>query len=251
MTRSTALAAFAAVHIGKKKKENQDRFLLRVEPGRPALLAVADGMGGERGGERAAEIACAVLDEGLSSVSEKQTADALAALMRRAVLAAHEAVCLEAASVPELRYMGATLTALLALGTTAAFGHVGDSSLFRLREGRLERLTQDHRFLTELIEAGDISEEEAACHPLRRQLDMALGTPGCDPQCEVFDLRPGDRLLLCSDGLTDEITKSDLAAELLLCHSPEKTVHDLIQAALARGGRDNITVLVADALLAP
>lgn len=246
---------FANSNIGRLKRDNQDNYLVRrcgtTSQHAPVMLAVSDGMGGEKGGAHAAAIAMKTVSDFCDTLQgvppqSPEEMSALAEGLRKTVLAAHDTVRIEAGRDPELRYMGATLTALIVCHGWGLFCHVGDCRIYRFRERNLERMTTDHRFLDELVAVGDMTPQEAAVHPLHNRLDQALGTPGCVPDCGLFSLRPGDRLLLCSDGLTDEADEADIAAELSKMAPPKTTAEHLIQLALERGGRDNITVILAE-----
>lgn len=250
--------SFAISDKGLVKTENQDASLVleprsddRGRPG-PSLFAVSDGMGGERGGRLAATLAVTTLAGFFANPpaapGDPDDPARLETLLGQAVLAADAAIRREADLNPEHRYMGATLTVLAVQGTRAVVAHVGDSRLYLWRDGGLAAKTRDHRFLDELVAAGDMTREEADRHPLRHQLDMALGAPGCRPEVSAFDLAPGDRLILCSDGLTDEIDEAALADALARGLPPEATAPRLVRAALEHGGRDNVTVIVADAI---
>jgi protein phosphatase len=141
--------------------------------------------------------------------------------------------------------MGTTLSALLIAGNFAVTAHVGDSRIYRLREDRLVQLTTDHNFVQEMIAEGDLAPEAAATHPLRGMLTRAVGTqaPLEEVESRILDAAPGDRFLLCSDGLHAMVSSDEIAATLISGIDPKQAAEGLLDAALRNGGRDNITVI--------
>jgi serine/threonine protein phosphatase PrpC len=229
--------AFARTHQGLKRRHNEDRYLI-VEPGPGAvLLAVADGMGGEAGGELAAAMAV----DHLAAGSWKSGPDpaALAGRFRQAC----DLIRARALSDPGLTGMGTTLTAIWCAGSRAAWAHVGDSRLYLWRDGKLILVTRDHTAVAAMVEQGTLSPAEAARHPARNVLLDCVGSGGCAPDSGVLDVRDGDLILLTTDGLHDHVPPAKLP-EILETDDPlEDKLTALVQAALDAGGPDNITAV--------
>jgi protein phosphatase len=240
----TRLRFGSATDVGRVRQNNEDDLLV-AEP----LFAVADGMGGHAAGEVASGIAVHVLAERFGA---DHSADGLA----EAVRAANRAVWERAQAEAGHRGMGTTLTAIALVHDGAddvlAVANVGDSRAYRLHGGRLERLTDDHSVVGELMRAGRISDEEAQVHPQRHVLTRVLGV---DPDVEVdcFRVVPhrGDRFLLASDGLCNEVDDATIAATLGRVDDPDEAAHTLVDLAKSAGGADNITVVVVDVEDAP
>jgi serine/threonine protein phosphatase PrpC len=229
----------SATDKGNYRNENEDAHLVS---GR--ILAVADGMGGHNAGEVASALAIEMLrargDEGVASAED------LVDLVSRINSAIHA----EATATTEQRGMGTTLTVVALSGANATQIHlanVGDSRAYLYRAGVLRQLSIDHSYVQELVSEGLLTPAEARKHPRRNIVTRALGI---DPVVEVdswtITIAPGDRLLLCSDGLVDEVDDEGIAAILSGGDEPEVASQRLVDAAKSNGGRDNITVVVAD-----
>ncbi len=222
--------------VGRVREINQDA--VHAEDG---LFVVADGMGGHRGGEVASAVAVGVFAE---QTGEPMTLDALIDRVRDA----HEAILDRAEAEPALLGMGTTLCALARLdGDEATLGlvNVGDSRIYRFADGELTQISQDHSFVGNLVRSGQISREQAAHHPQRNIVTRALGV-GEDVYVDYWEVpaRAGDRYLLCSDGLIDELSDAQIAATMRRLDDPAETVDDLVRQANESGSRDNVTVLV-------
>lgn len=232
--------AAAVTDTGRRRLRNEDAFVCE-----PPLFAVTDGMGGARAGEIAAELAATALEEG---AGQTHGTDALVALVEEA----NRRIWQRSVEDPRTTGMGAVATvALVDEGAgTVAIGHVGDSRGYLLRDGAIEQLTRDHSLVAELVESGVLTPEEAEHHPQRSAITRALGT---EPEVEVdaftVDGRPGDVFLLCSDGLSAMIADDALAATIE-AEKPdlERAADALVAAANARGGEDNITVVLFELL---
>lgn len=235
--------AVARTHVGLVRSSNQDRFLLDEQEG-GLLCAVADGMGGHAGGERASGVALSVFAEEVAKGWKE--GDDIPSLLAEAARRAHEAVREEGGSDPELRGMGTTLVGVMLEETAdGSFLNVGDSRLYLYRNGELRRISRDHSLVADLVAKGEITEEEAATHPRRNVLTMALGIDHTfAPQAGPLPVEPGDLLLLASDGLHGMISDRDIARILAADWSLEARCNSLIEAALDAGGRDNVTVLL-------
>jgi serine/threonine protein phosphatase PrpC len=237
----TTLRAGAATDIGKVRRNNQDHFLLD-EP----LFAVADGMGGAAGGEEASQTAVTALK---AAFEAQPTVDGLADGVRDA----NRAVWEKSRQRPDLRGMGTTLTAVALVededegGDVLAVANVGDSRVYLLRDGELAQVTDDHSVPEELLRAGRLTPEQAAQHPQRNVLTRALGIEP-DVEVDCFPIIPykGDRLVLASDGLFNEVDHDDIASVARRQADPEAAAAELVRMARDGGGNDNITVVVVD-----
>ena len=220
---------------GRRRLRNEDAFVCA-----PPLFAVADGMGGAQAGEVASGLAAAVLEEGAGDErGEERVASLIQEANRRVFQRSNE----DAATSG----MGTTMTVALvdSSGGTIAFGHVGDSRAYRVRDGRLEQLTDDHSLVGELVRSGKLSPEEAETHPQRSVITRALGTePDVDVDTFTVEARRDDLYLLCSDGLTDMISADEIFSVLTGSDDLELAARALIEAANAGGGEDNITVVL-------
>ena len=226
--------------VGRVRSSNQDAYGEFVNAGRGCLLLVADGMGGHRGGEIASKLAV----EAVERVFER-SAGLPERMLRSALEGANERIYEHAQRERHLEGMGTTAVAFyLGRDGTAWVAHVGDSRLYRLRGGELERLTEDHSVVGELTRHGYLSEEEAANHPRRNELLRSVG-----PSSTVaVDLAPvsiqsGDRFLLCSDGLCGYVSDPQIQ-EALGRVDPEEAARALVDLANDSGGQDNVTVQV-------
>jgi serine/threonine protein phosphatase PrpC len=234
------LRSGAASNVGLVRQTNEDSYLLRR-----GLYVVCDGMGGARAGEVASEMACRGL---LGFDPAAAGADGLL----QAVKEANRAIADRSLEQERLLGMGTTLTAALVGADSLTLVHVGDSRAYLLHEGRLTQLTDDHSWVGEMMRRGELTPNEAAVHPHRSVITKALGTDtDLDPDVFEVPFTVGDRLLLCSDGLTGMIPDPDIAEILGRDEEPQVLASLLVQAALVGGGEDNVTVLVAEAFPDP
>lgn len=236
-------AAAAVTDRGRKRPSNEDAFGYSVEDG---VYVVCDGMGGAAAGEIASSIA---VDELLRILCARDPAVTLSALANEAIAAANNAIFSRAQRNPKLSGMGTTLVALLVEDSQVWALNVGDSRCYRLRAGRLEQLTVDHSLVDEQVRLGRMSHAEAVRSPLRNVITRALGTQTqVTPDLFQFEAEPGDLFLLCSDGLSRELSdkqiESNLAPSLPLA---DRCTH-LVEAAKKAGGHDNITVILVQAV---
>ena len=236
----TVLRSGSASDVGRVRTVNQD---LPLE--RPNLFAVADGMGGHVGGEVAARVAVETLDQ---AFERTQTVDGL----REAFSEANAAVWHESQSNSDLRGMGTTLTAVALVNgpegrDVLALANVGDSRAYVFSGGEMTQVTDDHSLAEERMRHGEITEQEAAVHPQRHILTRALGVSAeVDADMWELELGTGDRVLLCSDGLTNEVGSDEIAGILGEVDDPGEAAQQLVEAANEHGGADNITVVVVD-----
>ena len=228
----------AQTDTGRLRERNEDAYLIR-EP----LFAVADGMGGHRGGDVASALALEVLQGGNDSGPDG-TAERFASLVEE-IKQANRRVLERGESDAQLRGMGTTLTAVLAEPERAHVAHVGDSRAYLFRDGALQQLTEDHTLVQRMVREGRLRPEEAESHPQRSIVTRALGV---DDDLEVdqlsLDLHSGDRLLLCTDGLTTMLSKDQIQEILESEADPQRASDRLVEAANQAGGGDNITVIV-------
>lgn len=220
---------------GRKRRRNEDAFVLE-----PPLFAVADGMGGAQAGEVASRLAAAAFRE-FHEVDELAPDERVRALVQEANRRIYD----RARSDTGATGMGTTITAALLEGEQVTIGHVGDSRAYRLREGELEQLTEDHSLVADLMRSGRLTPEEAETHPQRSVITRALGT---DPEVDVdtmsVETSPGDVFLLCSDGLTTMVADEQILELLAGASSLEEAAKALVKAANKGGGEDNVTVVL-------
>ncbi len=226
-------------HQGLVRMINQDSILLLDKP--YGLYGVADGMGGHQAGEVASRMASILLMRVLEGAVPDES------LLRGGMEEVNQLIFEEQGKHDELKGMGTTLTVLWEDGARILLGHVGDSRAYRLRGGEIKQLTTDHSMVGELLRAGYISFEEAAKHPYRNVITRAIGTASSiEVDVETLDKQPGDRYLICSDGLTEYADPATIA-RLLSTRGLDDAADELLDIALAGGGRDNITLLLAEA----
>ena len=236
----TVLRSGSATDVGRVRRINQD-----VPLERPNLYAVADGMGGHAGGEVAARVAVETLEHAFDR-------SPTAAGLRDAFTEANSAIWQESQANTDLRGMGTTLTAMALVGgadgrDVVALANVGDSRAYVLEDGRLIQVTDDHSLAEERMRHGEMTEAEAAVHPQRHILTRALGVSS-EVETDMWELhlRSGDRVLLCSDGLTNEVGMDEMTDVLVAESDPEAAARRLVDVANEHGGSDNITVIVVD-----
>ena len=267
-----SVRSFGLSDRGKVRETNEDQFLIALlvkalqlertslpqakvqhSSDRSHLFVVADGMGGHVGGQKASALAIDSVesfvlhtfkwfDQCRGNEQDQVLADFQSALGR-----ANARVLAEAAKSPELRGMGTTVTLAYSLNNELFVAHVGDSRCYLCRHGTLYRLTRDHTVVEELIRHGVLSAEEAAHHCLRHVITNAVGANSPDVKVEVHKvhLEGGDRVLLCSDGLTNMVTDEEINQILQTGGEPEQACKQLVTCANEAGGKDNITVVVA------
>jgi protein phosphatase len=265
-----AVTAHGQTDPGLKRPNNEDQFLIAelgsalrvretslrqasVRLGRPRgwLLVVADGVGGMAGGAAASALAVGVVEQVvLDTINwcvRVQGGDAPPAPFERALAAADGRVRCEGRRRPELHGMGTTLTLAYIDQREAFIAHVGDSRCYLLRSGVLNRLTRDHTLVEELVLRGVLRPDQAARHNLRNVIVNVVGgnEDGVKAEVHRVPLRPGDRLLLCSDGLTEMVPDDEIQSILNVACDPDHASRRLVERANENGGRDNITVVVA------
>lgn len=231
--KDSSRRSFAHTHIGKVRLLNEDRYLEAPEHG---LWAVADGMGGHDAGDVAATMTVRALAALCQSPTPLDT-DAISRALRYANADIHAHMAQRG-----LRG-GCTIAALWLSQAHAHIFWAGDSRVYRSRNGHLERLTRDHSVVQQLLDAGALSAEQAARHPQTNVITRALGVDeGVDIDLSTTDIRSGDRFLLCSDGITGELDDTQLAG--FMREQPAEIMKMIMTAALAAGGRDNLTLIM-------
>ena len=269
--RTLAVKAFGITDTGKVRATNEDQFLIaeltkamrvwqtslpepKVQVGeeRAHLFLVADGMGGHRAGERASALAVVAIEQfTLNSFKwflGSNSADAQRVLAQfQSALSQADAHILDASAAdPELRGMGTTVTMAFHLGTQLCIVHVGDSRAYLYRDGELLQLTQDHTLMAEMMRSGALRPDQVAGHRFRHVITNVVGGAefGVSVEARALEVQAGDRLLLCSDGLTEMVTNDTIAATLDAEPTPESAAKRLLAQANESGGRDNITLLI-------
>ncbi len=225
-------------HIGLVRASNQDALLLC--PGKYDLYGVADGMGGHKGGDIASLMAVTLLRRFISDAKPSKER------LQRAVEEANLMIYEEQLYRPDLSGMGTTLTVIWEDRKHILLGHVGDSRAYRLRGGRIAQVSQDHSMVAELVRDGLLTREEARKHPYRNIITRALGTSETiEVDIDELDKRHGDIYLICSDGLY-EYVQEDQMQEILMERNIEDAADLLLSFALEGGGRDNISLVIAE-----
>jgi serine/threonine protein phosphatase PrpC len=237
---ATSGKSTAVSHVGKIRQNNQDSGYAGAQ-----LFVVADGMGGHAGGDVASAIALKRVME-----ADRQYASAADAefALQSALSAANTMLAETVFEHPELTGMGTTVSAILRSGSQIAIAHIGDSRIYLLRDGTLKQITADHTFVQRLVDSGRITPEEAAVHPRRSVLMRVLGDVDAAPEIDttVFDVLPGDRWLLCSDGLSSYVSDDKISQVLTLQTAVKDAADRLVKESLDQGAPDNVTVVIVD-----
>ncbi|MFK4762143.1 PP2C family protein-serine/threonine phosphatase [Microbacterium sp. ZW T5_45] len=230
----------AISHTGKVRSNNQDSGYSGAN-----LFVVADGMGGHAGGDVASSIAIQRM-EPLDQVYAS-TEDAQASLQAAATTAAGDLIR-AAKDRPELAGLGTTLSAIIMVDDYAVIGHIGDSRIYLFRDDALTQITADHTFVQRLVDSGRITPEEARYHPRRSVLMRVLSDMDADPELDMFVMhaQPGDRWLLCSDGLSGVVDEDHILKAMNLGLPPGRTADNLLKQALDGGAPDNVTIVIVD-----
>jgi protein phosphatase len=269
--RPVTVTAFGITDKGKVRPNNEDQFLIaeltkamriwqtslpepKLQAGeeRAHLFLVADGMGGEQGGERASALAVLAIEQFTLNTfkwffgTDRTEAQKVLTQFESALRQADVRIVEEAVEHPELTGMGTTVTMAFHLGAQLCVVHVGDSRAYLYRDGELHRLTRDHTLMADLVRSGALRPDQIAGHPLRHVITNVVGgeQTGVNVEAHAFEVQPGDRLLLCSDGLTEMVTNEAIAATLGTESAPEGAARKLLAQANDGGARDNITVVL-------
>lgn len=231
-----ALDFYACSDVGLVRTNNEDSAFAG-----PRLLALADGMGGHAAGEVASQLMIAAL----APLDEDEPGSDLTDALVDAMNSGNAAIAAAVEDDPAREGMGCTLTALLFDGRRAGLLHVGDSRAYLLRDGELSQITRDDTFVQSMVDEGKLSADEAHSHPQRSLIMKALTGHEVEPSTAVREVHPGDRYLLCSDGLSDPVSESTIQ-ETLSTGSPAEAARRLVSLALRSGGPDNISVVIGD-----
>jgi protein phosphatase len=218
---------------GRRRRRNEDAYVCE-----PPLFAIADGMGGAQAGEVASRLAASALREsGADGGGETRIVDLIQEANRR--------IYDRSSTDPNTSGMGTTMTVALVEGDRVAFGHVGDSRAYLVRDGRIEQLTEDHSLVNELMKSGKLSREEAETHPQKSVITRALGTdPDVDVDTFSVPAQTSDLFLLCSDGLTDMLSEEQILGVVVRHRDDiDDALRTLVREANRGGGDDNITVV--------
>lgn len=234
---NTYISWGARSDVGLVREHNEDSFLLRTP-----LFAICDGMGGHAAGEVASSIAVNVIADKAPSTADDVRLGA-------AIEAANQEIIDAPAKGIGKPGMGSTASAILIEGNRMAVAHVGDSRIYLLHHGTLVRITHDHSYVEELVDSGQITADEARTHPSRSVVTRALGSDP-DMYADHFSLEisDGDRIILCSDGLSGMVPDDEIESIAVSNVTPQKAADNLVSAALTYGGSDNVTVIVVDVL---
>lgn len=232
----------AKTDIGKLREINEDTFLVEDK-----IFAVADGMGGHRAGEVASSIAIDILKKRAGEFEEGDIPQRIQKMLKEALDEVNDAIVKKGETQGDYLGMGTTLTAFHVSEKRIFLVHIGDSRAYLIRNGKITQLTQDHTLVADMVGKGEISEEEARIHPLKNILVRALGT---DIKAEVDllseEVQPGDRILLCSDGLSSMLRDEEILSIVNESESLENACQRLIDAANTNGGEDNTTVVLVE-----
>jgi PPM family protein phosphatase len=249
------LECFGLTDVGKKREKNEDSLLVNADLG---LFMVADGMGGHLGGEFASKIAVKTVEETIQQILQDPeatlTTDSVfdrsdpGELLKYAIRVASQRIYEEACRNTNLRGMGTTAVVLFIRDGKGFIAHVGDSRAYLVKNGEIRQLTADHSLVVEQLKAGFITEEELKHHKFKNIITRSVGFQN-DVEIDLLirDLEPGDRFLLCSDGLTNLVEDSDLH-KIVAKSPPKDACKKLIDLANKRGGDDNVTVVIANIL---
>lgn len=237
--------AFGASDAGRVRQNNEDAWMCLEEP---FFYVLADGMGGHQAGEVASHEAtmglCEIVQENWKEADRTSFHDMRKA-MRFAVEQVNRRVFKKSRSDPYLKGMGTTLCCIYFHPKGVIYAHVGDSRIYRLRHKRFEQLTKDHSLCRELVDQGQLTEKQAPDFLYKNIITKAIGTePSVDPSVHLSDISEGDIYLMCTDGLSDLLTTREMHGILNQKMSVADTVKEFVATANARGGHDNITVVI-------
>jgi PPM family protein phosphatase len=233
----------ARTDVGMIRSGNEDNFAVHANGDR-GLFIVADGMGGHAAGEVASEMAVQIIErelQGIQTLDDRTVAETVAEALRKANRNIHDRTITEV----DKQGMGTTASVLLISRLKYMIGQVGDSRVYRLRDGALQQLTKDHSYVQEQVDAGFLTPEQARYHPYSNVITRCVGaSPEVEPDIYAGEAKVGDLFLVASDGLTGMVDDRRLQMLLMSRAEPERKVHSLISEANGRGGLDNITAIV-------
>lgn len=237
---------YGLTDIGRRREMNQDMYCVHTFDDRQGFGLVCDGMGGQSAGNIASDMACGIITDKIRKAVETGGMEDPRVLLESALREANYSIYKRSMVEPECRGMGTTAVVAFVRGDTAYCAHVGDSRIYLLRQGRLLQVTRDHSLVQELMEKGEIKPEEMRTHPGRNMITRAVGVSlTVETDLMQIPLEPGDKMLLCSDGLTNMVPNEQIAA-VLLQNGGEQACALLIEEANNAGGIDNITAVVIE-----
>ena len=230
--------------IGQQRDENEDYVGFFQNKAGINFAIVADGIGGHQGGDVASEMAVSHMGFRFENTTFKEPNDAVKWLASE-VQDENQHIIEKAREFSDLNGMGTTMVAALLFDQKFLMANIGDSRGYLFRDGQLHQLTEDHSLVNELVKRGEISAEQARQHPQKNIITRTLGiSPDADIDTNLYQIQPGDQLLLCSDGLTNMVTDQQLATVLATTQTSTQKCETLIKLANAAGGKDNITALL-------
>ncbi|WP_458861906.1 Stp1/IreP family PP2C-type Ser/Thr phosphatase [Acidaminobacterium chupaoyuni] len=241
------MRVWSKTDVGAVRKENQDAFAEQHYNQEEALLIVCDGMGGAKGGAVASKMAIETICEVLGqNIKPHRTTTQLADLLLEAAEKANKKVFDTALGDESLNGMGTTMVCLLQSGDNMVVGNIGDSRAYLIDEDGMQQITADHSLVAEMLRRKEITPQQAQHHPNKNVITRALGVDQ-RVTCDIFPLKKkkGQYILLCSDGLTNEVSEPEIYYEVYHSQKPEQACETLIEIAKTRGGHDNITVMLA------
>lgn len=239
------MKVFAGTDIGKAREMNQDYYYVSRNSDEVKLCVLADGMGGYTGGEVASKLAVMSLKSYIYNnySKTKLETDSIINLLKDATQYANMIVYEKTKEISVLEEMGTTLEVVLIVENKIYISHIGDSRIYKIRNGKMKQLTKDHSYVEKLINDGTITRDEAKNHPQKNMLTKALGcTAFVEPDLLVEKIQENDIILICSDGLTNMVPDEEIVK--IIKQNPEAPNKNLIEAANKAGGSDNITVIV-------
>ncbi|MCI5595883.1 MAG: Stp1/IreP family PP2C-type Ser/Thr phosphatase [Lachnospiraceae bacterium] len=237
------MKSYGMTHIGQRRSVNQDYIFYTDEPigNLPNLYIVADGMGGHKAGDRASSFAV----EKFIEIVKNDEAQQPFYLMKKVLSMVNHELVLLSRERPEFEGMGTTFVAASVLEDSLYVMNIGDSRLYKM-ENHLTQVTKDHSLVEELVRSGQLTKEEARVHPQKNLITKALGVEeGIEPDFFQLEMKAGDRILLCSDGLTNMVEDKNLEKILVSLSDSRKAAEKMIEQANEKGGLDNIAVIVA------
>lgn len=231
---------------GIVRKENQDSCYIYSLDEDCALMLVCDGMGGHRAGNVASSLTATVFaGEVREGLLNAKVTGAVCSLMKGALRAANSAVYKLSLTEPDCRGMGTTVVSAVVMDKDATVMNVGDSRAYHVSAGTIRQVTRDHSVVEDMVRRGDITREQSRTHPSKNLITRAVGTvPELEADFFSVALREGDALILCSDGLSNEVTEEEILAAQMECATAEDMAERLLDLALQRGAPDNVTVAV-------
>lgn len=231
--------------IGKVRLVNEDRAAIQHELNGLSLAIVADGMGGHQAGDIASQMAIDMISNELQTIHWGMPVDACKQVLKEAIEKANEKIYEFASGQESYHGMGTTVVAVIASQELLIIGHIGDSRAYKITGESITQLTEDHSLVYELVKNGQITLEEADHHPRRNWITRALGTePSVEVDLYEYSWRPGDTILICSDGLSGLVDSGDILRIIKSHAELDAAAEQLIQSALSEGGDDNVTVVL-------